>query len=75
FGYKTTFTYKTGIDGFIELEIHDQYGNFITALVSESQPAGSYSVDWNAVDIAPGVYFYSLKVNGVIWVKKAIKIR
>jgi len=75
FEYTTTFKYSVGVDGFIELEIHDQYGNFITSLVSENQNSGSYSIDWDAKDIAAGVYFYSLKVNGIVWVKKAIKIK
>ena len=75
FKYRTTFNYSLGVDGFIELEIHDQYGNFITKLVSENQTTGNYSVNWEANDIAAGIYFYSLKVNGITWVNKAIKIK
>ncbi|MBN2681055.1 MAG: T9SS type A sorting domain-containing protein, partial [Bacteroidales bacterium] len=75
FAYKTTFTYSIGNAGYVELEITDQYGRFIERLVSENQEQGNYSVEWNANDIAPGLYFYSLKVDGMVWVKKAIKIK
>ncbi|MFH2140846.1 MAG: tail fiber domain-containing protein, partial [Bacteroidota bacterium] len=75
FSYKTTFTYNLGTDGFTELEIHDQYGTFITALVSENQTNGRYSIVWDAAGVSPGIYYYSLKVDGIVLVKKAIKIR
>ena len=39
------------------------------------QSEGSYSIDWNTSDIAPGIYFYTLRVDGVEWVKKAIRIK
>ncbi|MFH2143593.1 MAG: hypothetical protein ABIJ97_14300, partial [Bacteroidota bacterium] len=64
-----------GTDGFTELEIHDQYGTFITALVSENQTSGRYSIVWDAAGVSPGLYYYSLKVDGIVLVKKAIKIR
>jgi hypothetical protein len=59
----------------VELEITDQYGRFIEKLVNSNQENGNYSVEWNAETLAPGIYFYSLKVDGMVWVKKAIKIR
>jgi len=70
----TTFTYLLGTAGFVELEITDQYGQLIEKLVSTNQETGNYSIDWDSVKVAPGVYFYSLKVNSLLLVKKAIKV-
>ena len=70
----TTFTYSLGTTGFVELEITDQYGQFIEKLVNTNQETGNYSIDWDSVKVAPGMYFYSLKVNGLLLVKKAIKV-
>lgn len=73
FNVTTTFAYTLGEDGNVELIIEDSYGRLITTLVNQKQIAGDYSIDWNAENISSGIYFYSLKVNGIILVKKAIK--
>ena len=70
----TTFTYLLGTAGFVELEITDQYGQLIEKLVNTNQETGNYSIDWDSVKVAPGMYFYSLKVNSLLLVKKAIKV-
>ncbi len=75
FTVKTTFTYTLGKAGFVELEIHSEVGQFIAKLVSEQQAVGNYSIDWNTANIAPGIYFYSLKVDNMLWVKKAVRIK
>lgn len=73
FNVKTTFAYTLGEGGNVELIIEDSYGRLITTLVNQKQIPGDYSIDWNAENISSGIYFYSLKVNGIILVKKAIK--
>jgi len=73
FNVTTTFTYTLGEGGNVELIIEDSYGRLITTLVNQKQIPGDYSIDWNAENITSGIYFYSLKVNGILLVKKAIK--
>lgn len=75
FRNSTTFTYSIGKPGLVELLIHSYFGQYITTLVNEQHDEGSYSINWNTTDIAPGVYFYTLKVDGLEWVKKAIRIK
>ena len=72
---RTTFAYTLDDPGQVELIIHTYTGQYVTTLVSEQQRKGSYEIDWNTSDIAPGIYFYTLKVDGVEWVKKAVKIK
>jgi len=73
FNVTTTFAYTLGEGGNVELIIEDSYGRLITTLVNQKQIPGDYSIDWNAENITSGIYFYSLKVNGILLVKKAIK--
>jgi len=73
FNVKTTFAYTLGEGGNVELIVEDSYGRLVATLVSQNQTPGEYSVDWNAENITAGIYFYSLKVNGIVLVKKAIK--
>jgi len=70
----TTFGYKIGNSGFVELEITDQLGKIIDKLVKSNMQSGYYSIEWNSKNTPAGIYFYSLKVNGLMLVKKAIKI-
>ncbi len=75
FRYRTKFDYYIGESGYVELIINFYDGKHIATLVSEQQDNGSYSIEWDTTDIAAGVYFYTLKVDGIEWVKKAIKIK
>jgi hypothetical protein len=70
----TTFTYTLGESGNCELVIEDTYGRTVATLVSENQQTGNYSVEWEASSQPAGIYFCSLRVNGKVLVKKAIKI-
>ncbi len=75
FKNSTMFTYSISKPGLVELVIHSYSGQYITTLVSVQQDEGSYSISWNTTDIATGVYFYTLKVDGLELVKKAIRIK
>jgi len=74
FNVTTTFTYTLGEGGNVELIIEDSFGRLMTTLVNQKQTPGDYSIDWDAENITSGIYFYSLKVNGIVLVKKAIKL-
>lgn len=75
FRERTVFTYSIGKESHVELIIHSYTGQYITTLVSQQQDKGSYTIDWHTADIAAGVYYYSLMVDGMEWVKKAIRIK
>ncbi|MBW8051853.1 MAG: T9SS type A sorting domain-containing protein [Cytophagales bacterium] len=75
FGDNTNFSYAIEQAGQVELVIHSYFGRYITTLVTEHQDKGSYSIEWNTTDIPPGLYFYTLRVDGMEWVKKAIRIK
>ena len=59
----------------VQLKVYDILGNEVASLVNEEKPAGAYKVDFNASGLSSGVYFYSLKVNGVTISKSMILIK
>ena len=75
FRYRTQFEYYIGEAGHVELLIHSPEGKHIATLADERQPEGSYTVNWETSDLSPGLYFYTLKVDGVEWVKKAVRVK
>ncbi|MFB6305877.1 MAG: tail fiber domain-containing protein, partial [Flavobacteriales bacterium] len=75
FRYTTTFSYELAKKGKVELKVRTPAGKLVKKLVSEHQSSGAHKVKWDASNVDAGVYFYTLKVDGVQWVKKAIKLK
>lgn len=75
FRYVTTFSYDLAREGRVELIIHDQQGRYVTHVVDAEQTSGPHEVRWNATDVESGIYYYTLRVDGMEWVKKAIKLK
>ena len=48
----------------VEMSVHNSLGKQVGILVSEIQNPGSYEVEFDALELNSGVYFYSLSVNG-----------
>ena len=54
----------------VTLKIYDVLGNEVSTLVNEEKPAGSYEVEFNALDLSSGIYFYKLQAGSFIETKK-----
>lgn len=63
------------ISSSIELSIYNLLGQKVATLVSESQPAGIYKVEWDATGLASGVYLYRLEAGEFVQSKKLILMR
>ncbi|HMQ67415.1 MAG TPA: T9SS type A sorting domain-containing protein [Ignavibacteria bacterium] len=70
FNPSTIINYNCSMFNFITLKVYDVLGNEVATLVNENKPAGSYKVEFSAEsigrDLASGIYFYSLSVDGVV---------
>jgi hypothetical protein len=69
FNPSTNIIYAVEEAGFVAVRIHDTLGRLVTTLVRQNQSAGEYSLVWDGKDdrgnqVAAGVYFYSLQVDG-----------
>lgn len=60
---------------FVSLKIFNSLGEQVKELVNQNLSAGSYTVDFNAVNLPSGIYFYSLTGNKFSSVKKMILIK
>ncbi|MFB3056241.1 MAG: T9SS type A sorting domain-containing protein [Ignavibacteriaceae bacterium] len=50
-------------------------GNEIATIVNEEKPAGSYEVNFDAMELTSGIYFYQLKAGTFVQTKKMVIIR
>jgi len=57
------------------LKVYDIRGREVARLVNEALKAGTYEMKWDAVNLASGVYFYSIQAGSFKDVKKLTLIR
>ena len=60
---------------FITLKVYDVLGNEVATFVEESKPAGTYEIEFNAANLASGVYFYRLSAGDFTETKKMLVIK
>lgn len=75
FNPSTVIEYAIPKNSFVTLKIYDNLGREIYTLVNENKQAGKYSVDFNAGNLAAGVYFYRLSFENFSSVKKMVLIK
>lgn len=75
FNPTTTIKYQIAEPGIVSLKIYDILGNEVIKLVDEYQEAGNYSINFDASKISSGVYFYRLRANEFIQMRKMTLLR
>ena len=61
--------------GLVRLKVFDLLGREVATLVNEVKQPGNHTVQWNAHDVASGVYIYRLTAGEFIRAKKLMVIR
>lgn len=72
FSGSTTINYTISADAAVELNIIDLLGNNVASLENSHKAAGSYSVVWNADNVAQGMYLLQMRANNSATIKKII---
>lgn len=72
FNPATQIRYTVSQQGLVKLTVYDLLGHAVASLVDTHQPAGVYSVQFNASDLASGVYLYKLETGSQVLTRKMI---
>jgi hypothetical protein len=76
FNSSSIISYTISNPDFVRLKVYDSLGREIQTLVDEFQNAGSYSIHFDAGNLASGVYFYMLHAGSAnMETKKMLLIR
>lgn len=75
FNPSTTINYSVGITGKVALTVYNLMGQKMAELVNEAKSAGSYSVIWDATQLASGMYYYRLEADGQTLTRKMTLIK
>ena len=76
FNPATQIKYDIAKASYVSIKVFDVLGNEVAAVFNGNLAAGKYSADFNASNLATGIYFYSLVVDGQkIDTKKMILVK
>jgi hypothetical protein len=75
FNPTTTIKYQILQLSFVTLKVYDVLGNEVATLLNEEKQAGTYEVEFTAVGLPSGVYFYKLQAGGFIETKQMSLIK
>ncbi len=75
FNPSTKIKYNLPKETKVLIKVYDILGNEIQTLINERQAAGFYEVEFNANNLASGIYFYTLLTHDYRQTKKMILLR
>jgi len=75
FNPNTTISFGLANGSSVKLEVFDMAGKSAGVLVNGELKAGSYKFDYNASDLASGIYFYKLTAGSFTSTKKMILVK
>jgi len=75
FNPTTTVGFSLSSAAYVDVTVYDITGRVIENLVGEYRSAGSHKVVWNASNMASGVYFVQLNVDGFTDTQKLMLIK
>jgi hypothetical protein len=75
FNPTTNIRFKIANPGFVSLKVYDVFGREVATLVNDNKSAGSYTVKFDAINLASGTYFYRLESGDFRQIKKMLLLK
>jgi photosystem II stability/assembly factor-like uncharacterized protein len=75
FSLSTTIQFTIPVSNFVTLKVFNIQGKEVATVVSEDLPVGTFAKNWNAAQIASGIYFYRLKAGDFVQTRKLIVLK
>jgi hypothetical protein len=75
FNPTTAIGYQLSTVSYATLKVYDVLGREVATLVNEVKQPGTYTVQWNAIGMASGVYFYRLQAGSFTETRKLVVLR
>ncbi len=75
FNPSTIISWQMPIRSFVTIKIYDMLGKEVATLINEEKEAGYYSIEFNANEMASGIYFYNISAGEFNLTKKMILVR
>lgn len=70
FNPTTTINYSVAKESSVSIKIYDLMGREVATLVNEKKEPGTYEVNFNALNLSSGIYFYRMSAGEFTSIKK-----
>jgi len=71
----TKIKYQIPELSFVIFKVYDALGNEVAILVNEEKTFGNYEVEFNAIGLSSGIYFYRIQAGSYIEIKKMVILK
>ncbi len=75
FNPSTKISFALPTQELVTIKVFDVLGNEVATLVNEEKPGGDYEINFNAVSLSSGIYFYKLQAGNFVHTKKMILMK
>jgi len=75
FNPSTVISWQSPVGSRQTIKVYDILGNEVETLIDEYKEAGKYQIEFNASELASGVYFYQFRSGGYVIAKKMVLIK
>lgn len=75
FNPATKINFSLPKNGFVTLKVYDILGKEVATLVNEFKATGTYAVDFNATNLASGIYLYKIQADGFTATKRMMLVK
>lgn len=75
FNPTTTIKYALPKASHVTIKVYNTLGAEVATLLDDRQSAGEYQIEWNAKDIASGLYVYRIKAGNFIQAKTLVLLK
>ena len=75
FNPTTNIRFQIAEGGFVNLKVYDVLGNEVATLVNEQKSSGEYQLEFSAIGLPSGIYFYQLKAGNFTQTIKMILLK
>ncbi len=75
FNNSTVFKFYLGKISFVNLKIYNILGEEVESLINETMAPGIYQINWIPINLSNGVYFYRIKTDNIVKIRKLILLK
>ncbi len=75
FNPTTKIKYALPKDAFVTLKVYNSLGQEVATLVNQNVSAGYHTIDFNASNLASGMYIYRIKAGNFVSIKKMMLLK
>jgi hypothetical protein len=75
FNPTTVISWRLAVGSPVKLTVYNIQGQKVASLINQRLAAGLHSVEWDASNMASGIYFYKLETGSLTQTKKMMLIR